>query len=235
MRSLATLMCLGLFAGAAAGAPLLGLYQSPTAGYDFLSGRWSESFAGGGEGQIGNVVHSASWDGMVLATEWEVAGPTIDAPPVLIADTVNPDGDGVMVYLTTYSGGTITLTDLGPWWNPIDAPETEYVVDIDLYNHTTTMVFAGGQRVGYTTSIYMRGTFPDYPEYEISFLQAVALPHGTGPLPPDYPGFIGATTGAYGEVQKIRMEIVPEPAAFALMLGGGCVALLRRRNRRTNA
>ena len=233
VRILSVLMA--VTAGAAA-APKTGLYESPEAGSDFLIGHWSESFVGGGEGQIGNTIHGASWDGAQLTDQWEIAGPAIDAAPVLIFDDVDPvTGDGIRIYFTTYSGGVVTLGDSGPWWNTGDSPAyTEYLADVEAYSHTTTKVYDNFQEAGFSSSVYLRAVFQDFPEYEIWFLEAVAIPHGVGqPLPVGYPSFIGASAGAWGEVQNIRMEIIPEPASVGLLLAGAaCLAARRRRDRR---
>ncbi len=208
-------------------APLVGSYKSPDAGDDFLNGRWSESFAGGGEFLPGNVIHAASWDEASLATEWELANSTLSTVQ-LIHDTVVA-GTGLQIYQTHYTGGVLTLTDQGPWWNAGDAGNA-YLVDITHHEHSTTMTYSGGERTDLRSTVYLRGVFQDYPGYELEFMVATALQLGEGGLLNDYPAYIGANDGHWGAIQKINMQIVPEPATLGL-LGLGSLALIRRKRR----
>ena len=209
-------------------APINGLYYSPDLGNDFLNGRWSESFAGGARGAVGNVIHGASWDGnSLLATQWEMTGLALQSVSLIADDVVG--GNGVRTYRTIYTGGTLTLADVGPWWNGSDTPATEYQVDVTTYRHITDQVIVNNQMVSFTTSVYLQGTFPDFPGSSVEFVAAAAVPVGTGTgIPGDYPSFSGADNGDWGVVQNIRMSIVPEPATLGL-LALGTLALLRRR------
>lgn len=217
--------------------PVTGYYESELSG-DILEGVWSESYDGGA-GQIGNTVHAASWDGTTLATQWELVDAAIDSAPQMLMNTVDGNGNGLVIWYTTYSGGELTLQDTGPWWNVAD-PGTSYTLDLDFYSHNTQVTYVAGQAVEQSTTVQMTGTFADYPGYEISFLIAQAYMLGEGDtLPPDYPAWqtpanadpgSWSPEGGWGIAQKIRMDIVPEPATMSLLvLGLGGLAIRRRR------
>jgi len=215
---------------AAHGAPIVGTYASEELGGEILDGRWSESYVGGGPGQIGNAVHASSWDGSTLATQWDLSGPAINAVPVVLLDT-RVGGTGTVVYYTTYSGGTLLLKDTGPWWSAGD-PGTEYSVTVSTYAHTTTNEYVGGQLVASTTVVALSGSFTDYPGYTVSFWVAVAVPLGEGSGPPSgYPAYVPetATRGVWGIAQKIRTEIVPEPVTMGVLCAGLGILTVRRR------
>lgn len=221
--SVAVIVCVS---GMAWGAPITGQYKSPDLGTDILNGRWSESFAGGTEGSAGNIVNAASWDGASLATEWTLSGPALSSG-TLLSDDLDSLGNGQWVYRTEYAGGVISLKDQGPWWNSADAG-SEYLVDIDSYRHVTTMTFANGERTDLRSTVYALGTFQAFPGYSVEFIIATAVGLGQGTLPENYPAYIGADEGQWGLVQKINMQIIPEPAAMSLLVLGG-MSLLRRR------
>jgi hypothetical protein len=226
---LVVLVCASL----ANGAPIIGSYTSIELGGSILDGRWSESYVGGGPGQIGDTVHAASWDGLTLAGMWEVRDPAIDATPSVLLDT-RVGGTGTIVYYTTYGGGTLLLENTGPWWGLGD-PGTDYAVDINSYSHTTTNQYVGGQLVASTTVATLSGVFQDYAGYGVSFWVSVAVPLGEGSgLPGDYPAFLpsSASSGAWGIAQKIRTEIVPEPASVLLLASGIGLLVARRRNKK---
>jgi len=228
MRKTVIVGVLAILACQAFAAPIAGTYRSPDAGSDFLNGRWSESYAGGHQGAVGDTINAASWDGSALGTEWTAAGQAIGVPPTLVYDSV-VNGSGQRVYLTTYEDGLLTLMAPGPW-NP--GGDADYLVDIDTYSHTTTMVLVNNQVVTFVTTAFLTGTFQDYPGYEVTFAIGAAIPYGmnTSSLPAGYPQYLGATVGDYGVVQKITMQIMPEPVTLVMLCLGG-LGLARRRQR----
>jgi hypothetical protein len=193
-----------------------------------LDGHWSEAYPTGQAGAVGSAVQAASWNNVSLGTMWEIEDLTL-ATVVPIGPLVDfGNGYTQQIYHTTYDGGTLTLKDTGPWWNVADSG-TEYALTVDSYVHTTTKLFFNGAEEDFTTSIALTATFDDNPNASISFLIAAAVPTGFGQTPAaGYPDFaITAPGGAWGNVQKIRMEIIPEPATMALLALGGL--LLRKR------
>lgn len=228
---LAVGVCIGMFVSASQAAPIIGTYKSPElGGADLLNGRWAESFAGGGEGQVGNLINAASWNGTELGTQWLLSDPNLQQVTQMYNHVIG--GNGQAAYMTTYDGGEMTLRVSGPdsypWAGAGDADD--YVIQIDSYAHLTTVQWLGGQIVDVRSTVLMDGTFADYEGYQLAFLVATAAQLGQGTLPSDYPEYLGAETGHYGIIQKINMEIVPEPATSALLSLSGLVVLLRRRS-----
>ena len=168
-----------------AGCPQDGPYTSQ--GGEILLGHASESWPGGGEGQIGNTVFAQSWDGMDLGTQWYMSCPAICADPILIDDTVDPNGNGYMTYMTSYCGGIVWLSGDGTAWTNGDA---EYIINLTETNFYTTILFAGGTPVGRVTNIEMAGEFEGCPDLCLAFDVANATQMGTGlgiDFPSDYP------------------------------------------------
>jgi hypothetical protein len=225
LAGVAVLLCLS--AGSLMAAPVTGLYLSTELGGTVIDGRWSEGWAGGQEGAIGSTIGAESWNGAALGTMWELSGAAIDSSPTLVSSVLEY-GMTVQKWYTTYSGGSLKLKDTGSWWNAGD-PGTEYDLTITSFSNDTTKYFSGSTFVSSTSLVHFVATFDAYPGSSVDFVIAVAVPTGMGTtVPADYPAFgINAPAGAWGVAQKIRMEIVPEPATLAILGLGGL--LLRRR------
>jgi hypothetical protein len=174
-----------------AGPPLNGVYQSnPENTGQVLNGRFSEAWIGGGQGQVNNTVHGASWDGTALAAQWELLCPWLQYVPTMIKNTI-VNGTGQMVWYSIYYGGTIWLTGAAAW----GGGDVDYDVDLEFYTHTTTMTYNQGNLVSYVTNVVCRGFFIGYPScMEMTIANAASM--GMGGVPPsDYPVLKDYSTG----------------------------------------
>jgi hypothetical protein len=190
-----------------ADAPLPGTYRSLDD--DMEAGRFSESWYGGGQGQIGNTVHSQSWTAAAgFLDEWEIWCPSLAAEPELIADNRDASGTGMVEYESHYDGGYFSITGAGPWGNG-DAVYTGW---LEYYIHHTTFIFFNGVPINYTTNAEFAGFFDGY--CMCILVQANAASGGNGAQPADYPTYLESNCsenvtlmGEYGDVADITMTI----------------------------
>ncbi|MCK4548042.1 MAG: hypothetical protein KAW17_11450 [Candidatus Eisenbacteria sp.] len=191
---LAPVILLSLLGAAYGGPPLDGIYTS--AGGDLLMGRYSESWAGGGAGQVGNTVHAQSWNGSVLGTQWGVSCTAVVSPPVLVEDLVSEFGNGHRTYRTEYQGGEFWLSGTGAWGNG----DVEYGGDLLYYTQTTTIQFVAEEPVSQVTNVQLTGYFDGYGKC-MQLTIANAAGEGSGEKEDGYPVFL--VSGA---------ECVPDPS-----------------------
>jgi hypothetical protein len=92
-------------------APVNGIYTSTDLGGQLLTGRASTWRPGINSG-LPHVLHAQSWDGSTLGTQWEISCPTENVNFLVQDNRVN--GTGTIVYTSTFTGGTFTLSP-GAW------------------------------------------------------------------------------------------------------------------------
>jgi len=230
LLALAAVMCSGPESVQA--APIKDTFKSDDMdGGTFLTGRYSEGFAGN-PGGVGNGAHAGSWDGTTLYSHWELSGPVIDTVTELADHRVSGDGTVVVQRSFDVSGAALTLKDGGPW----DGGDgtADYTVNLDFYEQTVTMLYVGGTMVFSSSVESLTGDFAGFADYRLVG-QACGAYVGQGPSLPDeddWPSWIptSATSGSWGEVGLIQFRITPEPASLALIGAGlGGLGLTRRR------
>jgi hypothetical protein len=189
-----------------AGAPLPGNYKSINS--DMAGGRFSESWYGGGQGQVGNTVHSMSWTAAGPTSEWEVWCPSLAQPPELISDNRDANGTGQVEYESVYEGGYFWLVGTGPWGNG----DAAYTGSLEYYIHQTTFIFFNNVPISYTTNAEFAGTFDNYCMCILAVANAASV--GNGSQPADYPSFLESDCsenislqGEWGTVADITMTI----------------------------
>jgi hypothetical protein len=211
MRLGSIVMVLTLVLAAAtadAAAPLQGSYGTNNG--TMVVGRYSESWMAGTQGQIGNTIHAMSWSGGVLGAQWVTSCASIAAPPVVIAQDLDPFGNGTVEYQTVYQGGLFWLTGAAAWGNG----DPFYSGTMDYYLVHTTFIMMGGMPIAWVSNVEFSGTFTGY-ENCIQITIANAANSGTGALPPNYPPYMLPTcalapglTGEWGQVQDVQMDIL---------------------------
>lgn len=220
-------LSLALAAGAVqAGAPVQGNYQSLSG--DMLVGRFSESWAGGGQGAVGNAVHAMSWDGTALGTEWYVACPVLGSIPTLLSDSRDITGTGFVSYRSDYLGGHFWLSGAGAW----AGGDASYTGGLDYYTHITEFLFVYGVPISYVTDVQFGGKFDGY--CLCLTVIANAASGSSGPQPSGYPPYLQSDctagpdlTGEYGGVMDIIMSIFPCESGTENSTWGGIKALYR--------
>lgn len=209
--SLFVLVCLLLVpVTVIAGPPVYGVYNSNDIGGTMLTGRFSESFVGGGPGQIGNTIHAQSFDTINLGTQWRVECPQIGSPPTVLSDT-RVNGTGDVIYSTVYTGGIFWLAKNGPWGDNV----ADYTGTITGFTNVATYQFVGGTLIGVRSNVTMTGNFDAYAgimEFAISN-SATFGDTSTQPFPAGFPQLrdqscaAGPTQGAWGSVPSITLVI----------------------------
>lgn len=195
---------------ALAGPPAAGTYQSQDIGGLMLNGRFSESFMGGGPGQVGNTINAESFDGANLGTQWTLGCVSIASPPTMISDSRDGSGTGSVIYITQYDGGTFSLDANGPWG---DGSES-YTGIVLTFENTSTHQYVLGNLVGVTSNVTVYGMFDGYAEC-MQFVLSNSATLGTSPdpKPAGYPDWlddscgVGPMIGAWGTVPTITLVI----------------------------
>jgi hypothetical protein len=233
-RILLSIVCILVAASAAANPPITGTYLSTDMpGGTMLTGTFSESWVtAAGQGQIGNTVNALSWDGTALATEWKVWCPSIAAAPVLISDT-RVNGTGDVTYQTDYAGGYFWLSKNGPWG---DGSE-DYTGSLVMFRVVTTYKFVGGNLLGIRSNVTMVGMFDGYDncmQYVINnaaftgTTDVMAMPAGYPPFMDTNCGTGTVTTGGWGTVSDIALQVLGSCTMRTVERTGGAVKALYR-------
>lgn len=233
MRSLImTAAAVLLISSALSAAPIVGHYESASLEGSVLDGRSSDGFAGGFPPNPGDENQAASWDGSTLGTQWELTGAVLDTI-TLVYDIPLSSGARTVGYDISYVDAVLTLTDGGPWDG--DAGTVDYTANLTEYSMLLQIWYDSNDVITEATaSISFEGDFASFGGYRITDGSASGVLRGMGTTPPaDYPVWDSQfPAGAWGVVNNIRFDIVPEPATLAL-LGFGAVAVLGRRKNRS--
>jgi hypothetical protein len=192
--------------------PLVGTYKSLLGG--ILPGRASESAACDGcDGQLGNMLDAASWNGSTLGTNWQITCPQISAAPILIFDGVVA-GNGQRIYQTVYSGGTLWLAGSGAW----GTGDPAYTGGFTSFYVVATQQLVAGQVVGVVSNINFTGSLDGYDNcftLAISNAELVGATPGAPSESGAFPAFEGpsdcnltGTHGAYWDVHDLTFSIL---------------------------
>ena len=208
------LLCLAITIPCLAAEPAPGTYGTantlPPDG-TMLGGRGSNSWSGpfNGGGGVGNVLNTQSWTGAALGTEW-VFDCAVSTSQTVTDNTVN--GNGQVLYTTTYGPGTFFLSKDGPWGDAVN----------DLTGTTTNLVrqttvsFVNGNPVSAVENAATSGHF-DGSDCSMTFVIANAIGFGDTdalPFPPGYPALLDTdctsprTNGSWGDIISITLNVL---------------------------
>jgi hypothetical protein len=195
-----------------AGPPADGTYKSTDIGGTMLTGVYSETW-NGGPMAVNNTVNEASWEGSTLGTQWKWYCAYVAAPPVLLYDGVNANGDGQKIWQVNYAGGMAWLDGAGPW----AGGDLYYEATVDTWIATVTEQYSNFVEVSTIKTVNATASFVGYPDACIVLSLSNLEKHDDGmTLPPGYPEFIDNTCtsqgttgpGEWGEVDDITYSIL---------------------------
>lgn len=197
---------------ASAAAPAVGTYK--TLYGQILTGRATESMpADLAEGQLGNLIMAASWDGATLGTNWAVSCPQIGTAPVLTYDDVDEYGYGQRIYQTDYVGGQLWLSGTGAW----AGGDPYYTSQLSTFRVIATKQYEAGVLVGVVSNINLRGPIDGYTScFEMALSNAELV--GYTPIGPQEPGLfpplkgpsdcgVDGSHGTYWDVHDITLTL----------------------------
>jgi hypothetical protein len=209
------LVTLAAVPSALADPPINGVYQTTDLGGSMLTGRYSESWTmASGRLELGNTTNKLSWDGATLGTQWWMYCSEIAAPPILILDTLDGNGNGQQQWLVMYTGGVMILDGNGPWGN---GSEPSYTAIMDSYTETKLFMYDNFQVVNEVASISIQATFVGFNNMCVSLSIGNQEEHSNTDhmMPIAYPGFLAPgtcaptrTRGSYGEVDDFTLIIM---------------------------
>jgi hypothetical protein len=193
---LVCLFLISLSAGAVlAGPPLDGTYKSTDIGGPVDIGHYSEGYLDpNGATEVGTTLNAESWDGANLGLMWTYTCATIQFPPTLLSDTVDPvTGTGSRTYMKTFIGGWIWLNGTGPWGNG----DPSYAGPIDSYVEFETHQYVNWVRVHAVTNVQAQAHFNNYPSTCLTFSVANGFEVGSTDFgqtkPASYPDLLTQT------------------------------------------
>jgi hypothetical protein len=204
-----------LLAGtSSAGPPISGDYQSTDLGGPVYLGRYSEAWNVGGSAlDPGTTLNAESFDGADLGTQWRYWCSTVMAPPVLLVDNVDGNGNGNRTYMKTFIGGYIWLSGSGPWANG----DPSYPGTIDTYAEFETITYSNWQPITAVTNVQATAHFDAYPDQCMAFYIGNGSEVGStdkgDTKPADFPDFLDIdcnptrTNGAWWDFFTITLSI----------------------------
>ena len=197
--------------------PIPGIYKTQFG--PMMEGVFSESWVDAPyhEGVIHNTIHA--WDNM-QGVQWRVYCPSI-AQVTMIVDTRDANGNGFVQYSTDYTGGTLWLSQTGPWApaQPFPLPPIDFSATIDMFNVVSTHIYYMGQQVSVDSDIRFNGHFdpPVEPGSCFDYVLSNGAIEGFTPMPfpVGYPPFLDyyncptgtVLQGAWGIAHDITLTI----------------------------
>jgi len=199
----------------AAAAPIAGIYTSTDMGGQVLTGRASTWRSGINSG-LPHVLHSQSWNGAVLGTQWEMRCATENVNFTVQDNRVG--GVGTVVYTSQFNGGTFTFFPGGwPWGDGTGTLATTTLIS------TVQFILIGGVSTPVASVVNgnTSGSFQGGCALEFAIGNGVGVGETTSlnpaiVKPADYPTFLDGTCnpapanqefGTWGNVITITVGI----------------------------
>lgn len=217
VTGMALALALALPAVALAVDPAPGIYHSLDLGGAMLTGRGTQSWTAplnAAQG-LGDVMHSESWDGALLGTQWRFACGVQLQPQVMQDFRVG--GTGPVVFTNTFDGGTFFLSKTGPWGDAVNDLTGTLLVTRAI----ATVTYVQGVPQSSRLNVDAAGRF-DGSDCTLTFVIANGIGGGDTdllPVPPGYPAFLDAGClplglhGSWGDISQITMRVdCPVPA-----------------------
>lgn len=160
---------------------------------------------------VGDVFHLASWDGLGLGAQWAITCGVQNAPRI-VKGTLDEKGNGTIVEVNRFEGGTFFLSRYGPWGDKLDdangfMAEVRVTVTTDYVENwaVRVRVAAEGWGCAGTAGSIVRFTTSECTEWG----------RARGWMPSDYPRLLDPvcdpvrTHGYWWELGGVTIEIRP--------------------------